>query len=173
MTNREFFIKRWSAETKITLKALAALPQDMQTLEYRSHPKARSAHQIIGHILPFAESLRISIATGILDEPDLLFSSVPEAIQYVEKNSALLVEALEKVTEEEWETRVVSLIINGRKIYDGTMMNMFWPLLFDTIHHRGQLSTYYRAMGVRNPGIYGPSAEDQEERAAAAAAQAG
>ena len=42
------------------------------------------------------------------------------------------------------------------------MSNLFWTLMFDIIHHRGQLSTYYRTMGVRNPQIYGPTAEDME-----------
>jgi uncharacterized damage-inducible protein DinB len=47
---------------------------------------------------------------------------------------------------------------------------MFWGFLFDTVHHRGQLSTYYRQMGVRNPSIYGPTAETIEEMMAAAQA---
>ena len=42
------------------------------------------------------------------------------------------------------------------------MSAMYWMMMFDIIHHRGQLSTYYRQMGVRNPSIYGPTAEDIE-----------
>jgi uncharacterized damage-inducible protein DinB len=30
-----------------------------------------------------------------------------------------------------------------------------------SVHHRGQLSTYLRAMGSKVPGIYGPSADTQ------------
>jgi len=30
-----------------------------------------------------------------------------------------------------------------------------------SVHHRGQLSTYLRAMGGKVPGIYGPSADSQ------------
>lgn len=30
-----------------------------------------------------------------------------------------------------------------------------------SVHHRGQLSTYLRAMGGKVPGIYGPSADTQ------------
>ena len=30
-----------------------------------------------------------------------------------------------------------------------------------SVHHRGQLSTYLRAMGGTVPGIYGPSADTQ------------
>jgi uncharacterized damage-inducible protein DinB len=32
-----------------------------------------------------------------------------------------------------------------------------------SVHHRGQLSTYLRAMGGQVPGIYGPSADTQEQ----------
>ena len=35
-----------------------------------------------------------------------------------------------------------------------------WGFLCDSIHHRGQLTTYLRAMGGKVPSIYGPSADD-------------
>lgn len=34
-------------------------------------------------------------------------------------------------------------------------------MLFDQIHHRGQLSVYVRMAGGKVPSIYGPSADDQ------------
>jgi uncharacterized damage-inducible protein DinB len=37
-----------------------------------------------------------------------------------------------------------------------------------TIHHRGQLSTYLRAMNARVPDIYGGSADEQFEMPATA-----
>jgi uncharacterized damage-inducible protein DinB len=36
-----------------------------------------------------------------------------------------------------------------------------------TIHHRGQLSSYLRPMGVKVPAIYGPSADEPRKAAAA------
>jgi uncharacterized damage-inducible protein DinB len=32
-----------------------------------------------------------------------------------------------------------------------------------SVHHRGQLSTYLRPMSGKVPGIYGPSADTQEQ----------
>ena len=32
-----------------------------------------------------------------------------------------------------------------------------------SVHHRGQLSSYLRAMGGKVPGIYGPSADTQSQ----------
>jgi uncharacterized damage-inducible protein DinB len=36
-----------------------------------------------------------------------------------------------------------------------------WFILFDAIHHRGQLSAYLRPMGGKVPSIYGPSADER------------
>jgi uncharacterized damage-inducible protein DinB len=33
-------------------------------------------------------------------------------------------------------------------------------MLYDTIHHRGQLSVYMRLAGARVPSIYGPSGDE-------------
>ena len=35
-----------------------------------------------------------------------------------------------------------------------------WGFLFDIIHHRGQITTYLRAMGSTVPQIYGPTADE-------------
>jgi uncharacterized damage-inducible protein DinB len=40
---------------------------------------------------------------------------------------------------------------------------MLWFFLFDVIHHRGQLSTYIRPMGGKNPAIYGYSFDSLQQ----------
>ena len=57
MLNKEFFTKQWHKEMKRTLIAIKNLPTEMSKLEYKPGPKSRTAHQIIGHILPHAEEL--------------------------------------------------------------------------------------------------------------------
>ncbi len=37
---------------------------------------------------------------------------------------------------------------------------MAWSFLFDIVHHRGQITTYLRAMGSTVPQIYGPSGDE-------------
>ncbi|MCH7491495.1 MAG: hypothetical protein IID05_12465 [Gemmatimonadetes bacterium] len=37
---------------------------------------------------------------------------------------------------------------------------LLWEFVLNSIHHRGQLSTYLRPMGGKVPAIYGPSADD-------------
>ena len=54
MTNKQFFIQTWQAEMKKTAGAVRALPTDTSKLSYRCDEKARSAAEIIGHMLPHA-----------------------------------------------------------------------------------------------------------------------
>ena len=52
MTNKDFFIQTWHGETKRTLCTVKELPTDMSKLSYKCNEKARSAAEIIGHMLP-------------------------------------------------------------------------------------------------------------------------
>ena len=40
-------------------------------------------------------------------------------------------------------------------------VNFLAMTLKHSVHHRGQLSTYLRAMGGTVPGIYGPTADEK------------
>ena len=51
-------------------------------------------------------------------------------------------------------------LMGGAAVWEDAVGQMVWGMLFDAIHHRGQLSTYLRPMGGKVPSIYGPSADD-------------
>ncbi len=50
-------------------------------------------------------------------------------------------------------------LLDGRVVYEYPRRDLAWMLLFDGLHHRGQLSTYLRPMGGKVPSIYGPSGD--------------
>ena len=54
----------------------------------------------------------------------------------------------------------VPFSFEGNVIMTETGIESAWTFLLDIIHHRGQLSTYLRAMGSTVPQIYGPSADE-------------
>lgn len=167
MTNKDFFIQTWQAEMKRTLNAVTGLPGDMNKLSYKCDEKARSAADIIGHILPHAESLCNAADSFIaVEETGKTYTSIEDAAAYFEKYATRLAEKLEAIDENTWEKQIVEFHLNGHLLFAYPMTNMYWMFMFDIIHHRGQLSTYYRHMGVRNPQIYGPTAEDMEMMAA-------
>ena len=52
---------------------------------------------------------------------------------------------------------------SGGKEFPGQPIGQFlWFILFDAIHHRGQLTTYIRPMGGKVPGVYGPSGDSRK-----------
>ncbi|MDP4285646.1 MAG: DinB family protein [Bacteroidota bacterium] len=167
MTNKEFFIQTWKNESKITAGAVRALPTDMSKLAYKPSGKCRSAMEIISHILPHAEELNIATKAFVISEDSKEFSGIEEAAAYFEKNAAEVADNLEKIDDATWEEKIIPLEVFGNKLFEAPMMNMYWMFIFEMIHHRGQLSTYYRPMGVVNPRIYGPTAEDVEKMQAA------
>jgi uncharacterized damage-inducible protein DinB len=166
MTSKEYFLQTWLNEAKITVNAFKALPTDK--LDYRPHPKTRSAKEIVDHIAPHTGEVIEAIETGKLNYiTNASFATVQDAINAIETSAAKLEKAINAVDEKTWDEKIVPMLVNGNNVWECPMRDMCWSFLFDIIHHRGQLSTYYRPMGTRNPSIYGPTAESMEEQMAA------
>jgi uncharacterized damage-inducible protein DinB len=58
-----------------------------------------------------------------------------------------------------WQKRV-PFMYQGQQVMNETAFDNAFGFLFDIVHHRGQISTYLRAMGSTVPQIYGPSADE-------------
>jgi len=168
MTNKEFFIQTWQNEIPKTLSAINGLPNDMTKLNYKCDEKARSAAAILGHALGHAEAMCNATDNFIADEKSVHqpFRMKEDIVAYFNRYARLLADKLGSVDDRTWDEQPIDYQVDGHSLFAYPMSNTFWMLLFDIIHHRGQLSTYYRHMGVRNPQIYGPTAEDMEEMAA-------
>ena len=54
------------------------------------------------------------------------------------------------------------------KIMELPLMQVCWMMLHDTVHHMGQLTSYYRIMGTEQPSLMGPTLEEEEAMMAAA-----
>jgi len=97
--------------------------------------------------------------TGAIDWPgDPAPEKAADIVAAYEKWSAAVNEKLAQLDEGAWRRN--GKILFGGTAWEDTVANMTWGLLFDAIHHRGQLSTYLRPMGGKVPAIYGPSADD-------------
>ena len=59
-----------------------------------------------------------------------------------------------------WE-RNAEFYFGGKKVSNQPVGGFLWFILFDAIHHRGQLTTYLRPMGAKVPAVYGPSADER------------
>ena len=57
--------------------------------------------------------------------------------------------------------RVAQFYYDGKVVSEQPVGQFLWFILFDSIHHRGQLAAYLRPMGAKVPSIYGPSADSR------------
>jgi uncharacterized damage-inducible protein DinB len=152
-----FFRERHRVESRTTLRVLAALPLDR--LSYSPHPQS-----------PSAGTTAWTIVRGLNLCTDLLRCSAaavsreihPEHVNLAaefETSSSLLADGLLGLKQQDWmvERMVTS---DGAIILAQPLGQILWLFHFDSLHHRGQLSTYLRPLRARVPSIYGPSGDE-------------
>ena len=81
-------------------------------------------------------------------------------VQLFEQRSNELIDRVSKMDEASWN-RTAQFYYNGKVVSEQPVGQFLWFILFDAIHHRGQLSAYLRPMGGKVPAIYGPSADER------------
>lgn len=154
MLNKEELIKYFQQEVPITIKVLKAVPADQ--VHFKPHDRSNSIKQLI---ITFIGDLVMggSFAQGIVPEdtmskiPD--FESLDEGIAMLEKQLEELTSTLNSLTDEDLSQQF------NTWGFEKTRGEFVLWLLFDHIHHRGQLSVYVRLAGGLVPSIYGPSAD--------------
>jgi uncharacterized damage-inducible protein DinB len=160
MTSKESFLLMWDMEVAATQRVLAALPD--KNIEWRPHPKSRSAIELAAFVAGHAPVLAMLIETGeIKGGPRELPKSIKEAAGVFSAVAPKLGQAMKAIDEKAWDEKMTTLYSPEGKVWQQAPLGgMIWSTLFDLIHHRGQLSTYIRPMGGKVPSIYGPSADD-------------
>jgi len=156
VTDQDFFFQKWDREPPKFDSVMDALPPDR--LDYRPHPKSRSAAEMVTHLAREQEMLVGMIDTGRIDYKDSRAEDFGEMRALWKKSTGELRDRLKRLDDAGWR-RPVQFFAGGKQINETTTDEMLWGFLLDMIHHRGQLSTYIRPMGGKVPSIYGPSAD--------------
>ena len=172
MNNKEFFQHCWKSEISPTLIALNALTSP-EKLGYKPAERNRTAKELVDHFVSHVDDLVEAVESGVLNHRiNANFADTNSAIEDFEKGSEKLLSLLDSVDEKTWEEKNIPMLIFGNKVGENPLGQTCWMFLFDLIHHRGQLSTYYRPMGLVQPAIYGPTSEMVEQMMAQSASQA-
>ena len=152
---REMFLKFWEKEAATTRTVLARIPEG---IEYRPDPKSRTAREIAWLIVRVHVALVEGFEKGVLEWTEVPAPATMKEIlaAYDREN---LVKRLQAVDSARWEGRV-PFMMGGQQVMNETAYDNAFGFLFDIVHHRGQLTTYLRAMGSTVPQIYGPSADE-------------
>ena len=157
MDDREFYLQRHKAEQPAFLKVLKALPKDK--LDYKPHERGPSAEQLMWTL-----AAELKACVEMVDEGKTEWKNIPpppydEMVAKYEEWSNELAGKVEKMDDAAWN-RKAQFLYEGKVVFEQEAGKFIWFILFDSIHHRGQLSAYLRPMGGKVPAIYGPSADE-------------
>jgi uncharacterized damage-inducible protein DinB len=155
MTNKEFFIKTLESEKTKFREVIEALSDDKHP--HKVHDKSREAGSLAGQLAIQWAAISQIVKTGKIDWDGGKKMTKQEMLAAFDKNFDQLLADLKSADDQDWENSDAAM----GDFWKDKKYNMAWGFLFDAIHHRGQLSTFLRAMGAKVPSIYGPSADTQ------------
>lgn len=153
-------------EHRLTRAVIEAIPQSNR--DYRPDAYAKTAMELAWHIAAAEHRFYGGIAAGTFDftanhKPEALQTG-PEIAQWFGESFAKNAEQIANLSGEQLVT-----ILDFRGLMQRPAVTYLNFALNHSIHHRGQISTYLRAMGSKVPAIYG---ESYDSAAAKKAAQA-
>jgi uncharacterized damage-inducible protein DinB len=166
MSIAQSLLPEFDQEMANTRKALERLPEDK--LQWKPDPKSMTLGRLAGHVAEMPNWAAMTIGTESLDiNPGgkrifeaMVATSREQVLGVFDKNVADARKAIAGVSDQ-------ALMQNWRLLSDGhEIMSMPRAAVLRSlamnhmIHHRGQLTVYYRLAGVAVPGMYGPSADE-------------
>jgi uncharacterized damage-inducible protein DinB len=153
---RAYLLPQVRSEQAVTRRIFEAIPADQ--LDYRPDEKARSARRVAWHIAGAEKWVLDAVIERHFSDGDWAFdeTATGSAIAALyEAQGAQRVARIEALTGEELATPVDWLgLRNDPAVHYLSMA------IRHTVHHRGQLAAYLRAMGAKVPAIYVESADE-------------
>jgi uncharacterized damage-inducible protein DinB len=156
MTLREFYLQRQQAEFPVFMNVLKALPEDR--LSYKPADRSPSAEQLVWTLTGELSACLDVVRTNQAEWKSLPPPPIGEMLELFERWSNELTDLVSKMDEASWD-QPAKFYYGGKVVSEQPVGTFLWFILFDAIHHRGQLSAYLRPMGGKVPAIYGPSAD--------------
>jgi uncharacterized damage-inducible protein DinB len=156
-TVADFLVADFDSETHTTLRVLETVPADH--LDYRPDSKAKTGLGLVRHIALEDAWMLNSIADGAFTPPpdDSDACGIMTPTDAVARYRETVPAALARVRSMPNEALIST--VNMFDMIQLPGVTFLAMALKHSVHHRGQLSTYLRAMGGTVPGIYGPSAD--------------
>ena len=158
-TIADFLIADFEQETQTTVRVLEAVPDGR--LDYQPDAKSKTGLGLVRHIALEDAWLLNCIASGAFVPPpdDSDACGIMTPADAVSRYKADVPAALNRVRAMSAEQLASTL--NMFDMIKAPAVNFLSMAAKHSVHHRGQLSSYLRAMGGKVPGIYGPSADTQ------------
>ena len=155
----EQLVNLMKGELPATNKVLAAVKDDGR--DYRPDPKSRTAWELATHIATADVWFLDSIINGAFTwDPEAAkaaeaqFGSVDDVVAFYKKTLPTKLDQVKAMPAADL-TRTVDFF----GVMQAPAVSFIGFASNHSIHHRGQLAAYLRALGSKVPDIYGPSAD--------------
>jgi uncharacterized damage-inducible protein DinB len=150
-------------EHRTTRAVIEAIPQ--ANADYRPDPSSKTAMELAWHVVAAEHRFYNGIIAGAFDfAPIHRPENVRTAAEIGGWYGDSFAKSFEQLAKLSGEQLVKSIDFRGAFQHPAIAYVNF--SLHHTIHHRGQLSTYLRAMGGKVPAIYGESYDSAAAKAA-------
>ncbi len=175
MTIGQSMLPEFDQEMQSTRKALERVPDDKWN--WKPHEKSGTVGWLASHVGTMVGWLPVTINTEELDYAPVggpafelpKITNRKELLAEFDKNVAGARAALAKVSDAEM-LKNWKLLAGGKEILSMPRVACIRGMVLNhLIHHRAQLTVYFRLIGVPVPGLYGPSADEAQPGAAEAA----
>ena len=175
MTIGQSMLGEFDMEMQNTRKVLERLPDEKWN--WKPHEKSGTVGWLAGHIATLPGWLTMTINTEELDyapvngpayQPPKI-ENRQQALANFDKEVGEARTALTSVSDQEM-MKGWKLLAGGQEIFTMPRVACIRGFVMNhLIHHRAQLTVYYRLLNVAVPGLYGPSADENQASAAGSA----
>ncbi len=161
MHEKDTFLQTWDREFATTMKVLKQLPADKADFKPTAE-KTKSAKEL-ANVFIAELSVMDHVVKGVLDFGSHAGSKSPATYDQVlstfESTQKAMVEKVKNMPDADWNS-TMQFPVGPGKMGEVRRGDLFWMMLMDSIHHRGQFSIYLRLVGAKVPSIYGGSADE-------------
>ena len=163
----EHYARLMEGELPATLKVLAAVKDDNR--DYKPDDKSRTAWELATHIATGDVWFLDSIINGAFvydpeaaKQAEAQFKTVNDVVEFYKKTFPAKLQALRNMS-----PAAMTKEVDFFGMFKAPAVTLLGFANNHGIHHRGQLAAYLRALGSKVPAIYGGSADEPFQAAAA------
>lgn len=159
----EDFTKEWKEEQGYTVKMFSIVTED--TKHVKISENVRNLERLAWHITHTLTEM--GTAAGLFDQDLLKEEPVPSTFAEIIPVYQKYAELMGKAVVSRWTDSSLEDLLDmyGQQWKKGKLLSV---LIGHESHHRSQMSTIMRVVGLPVPGIYGPSKEEWEAMGMAA-----
>ncbi len=160
----ESFLKELKEEAGKTRKLLERVPE--KSFDWKPHEKSMSLVRLAIHVAELPGWIAFILDSEGIDFAEFKYvpsevSNITDLLKVHDGSVEKAIKSLEKTSDEDfsemWTMRNNEIIYSSNPKYD-VLRDFSYNHLY---HHRGQLTVYLRLLDIPLPGVYGPTADEQ------------